>query len=372
MADSIELPALPLQAILPSYLYQEYRDDEDLQAFINAQNLLAQTYLSWFNNNPLALYTNPNISGPLLDWIALGIYGLKRPVFAATITSYYAGIDSQPLNAEGINSPEYTSSGTPLPADDDTFKRIITWWVYAGYPDRHFSTMLLRKRVARFLFGPDGTDVDLDATEVVHIQAGAFIPPPAPTLSSVAGGNLASLNGAINDYEMNAVEVDGAVPGPITYYARDTYVSPIGETLAGPQSFLSVPPDFLLVSQSPPPFNGAIGWNAYVGILGTQPRVLAGINADEMNAVAVNGNEVTEFDFETKQNGSTLPIGTDWTEPTTGLIDGSPLPSADTANIEGNFIILIPPGLSASIFKEAFDQGYLSFPFQLTATVVIE
>src|ERR1700675_581252 len=68
---------------IPSYLYQEYADDADLQAFVGAFNALAGVYVTWFANVPLAAYTNAAISGPLLDWVAQGIYGMTRPVLSS-------------------------------------------------------------------------------------------------------------------------------------------------------------------------------------------------------------------------------------------------------------------------------------------------
>jgi hypothetical protein len=70
MAAQIEsFATLPLQQVIPSYLFLEYSDDQDLQAFVASFNSLAQGYLDWFRNTPLGLYTSPNITGPLLDWI---------------------------------------------------------------------------------------------------------------------------------------------------------------------------------------------------------------------------------------------------------------------------------------------------------------
>lgn len=371
MADSIALPALPLQQIIPSYLYQEYADDSDLQAFVNAYNTLAQSYLVWFNTTSLGLYTSSYVFGQLLDWIAAGIYGLDRPVFSSGITKFIAGINSGPINAAAINAPTYLQSGTATPVDDDYFKRIITWWVYAGVPNRFFNVMLLRKRVARFLYGVDGTDITLSQAETVHIQAEALEEPPAPILSYIPGGSLAGAIAGLNSGPINGSPINGSALGPITYYARQTYVSPIGETLAGAESSLTVPPNNLLVIQSPPPLNGALGYNDYVGTLPEKPKFIAGLNSSAFNVTPINGSYAIIFSFETKQNADPIAIGTDWTEPTSGLIEGAPLPNANTANIQGNFIIIVPPGASSTIFKEAFDQGALSFPFQLSATVVI-
>ena len=53
-----------LEQIIPMYLYQQYADDSDLQAFVSTFNTLAQGYLSWFTDfyqaTPLG-FTHPPI-----------------------------------------------------------------------------------------------------------------------------------------------------------------------------------------------------------------------------------------------------------------------------------------------------------------------
>lgn len=105
--------------------------------------------------------------------------------------------------------------------------------------------------------------------------------PSAPTLSQVAGGALSGR----------------------TYYVRLTYQTPYGETMWGTEASFVVSANNLLVVTSPAGSSGAafsIGWNVYVD--------------------TVSGSE-------TKQNTPTyIDIGTDWTEPTTGLIAGDDPP----------------------------------------------
>src|ERR1700739_1536949 len=68
-----------MTAIIPSYLYEEYNDDSDLQAFVSSYNTLAQTFLNTLVELNLPIYTSDVISGPLLDWVAEGLYGISRP-----------------------------------------------------------------------------------------------------------------------------------------------------------------------------------------------------------------------------------------------------------------------------------------------------
>ena len=341
---------LPLQNIIPSYPYQEYADDENIVAFFTAYNELSQTYLDWFNATPLAVYASPNISGPLLDWIANGIYGIARPVFSSLTTRYVAGLNSLPLNTVAVNGNQYFQSGTATIANDDYYKRVLTWWLYAGN-GRNFNAEILRLKVARFLLGVNGTDVSLAQAQIVHIQPGLVPSPPAPTLASTAAGALTSR----------------------TYGARISYVDPIGETLAGPSSALTVAANHVLVVDSPPPANGAVNYNIYANVLSTNPgKFIAGLNSAAVNTRAVNGTNKTPVSPPTKQNSTPIAIGTNWTESTSGLVNGAALPTKNSSNMPGNYIITIPSGTAATLFAQAFGQGLLAFPFTLSATIISE
>lgn len=106
--------------------------------------------------------------------------------------------------------------------------------------------------------------------------------PAAPTLGSTAGGSL----------------------GATTYYVKITYVGPTGETLGSTEANLAVAANNVLTVTSPSALTGATGWNVYVS---------------------------TTTNTETKQNGGTpIAIGTNWTEPTSGLVAGSALPGSNT------------------------------------------
>ena len=195
------VPALP--SIIPCYPYLQYSDDQNILAFFTAINALGQQYLDWYNNTPLALYTNPNISGPLLDWVMNGIYGIARPVFSSQSTTFVAGLNSGPLNAGPVNGSQYSVSGTAVVATDDFYKRVATWILYAG-DGRYFNLHALRMKVARFLYGVNGTDVTLDQSQSIHISVGGA----AYTITVPAG--LAS------QYFSEAVG-QGILPVPFVY-----------------------------------------------------------------------------------------------------------------------------------------------------------
>lgn len=177
MSTSIFDPTLPLQEIVPSYLYQQYADDDNLQAFVDVQNAIQQGYLDWFNATPLGVYTSPNIYGPLLDWIGNGLYGIARPVFSTVATNIMVNdIAGQPLDTMAINATSHSQSGSTTLANDDYYKRVLTWCTYVG-DGRFCNFQVLRKRIARFLFGANGGDITISQAQAVSVavQGGTAI-----------------------------------------------------------------------------------------------------------------------------------------------------------------------------------------------------
>jgi hypothetical protein len=176
----------PLQQVIPSYLYKQYDDDETLQAFVSSFNGLTQGYLDWFNETPLSVYTLPSINGPLLDWVGQGLYGISRPVISNTTSRAYGSYNTVPYNALAYNRRRETVSGTTEIADDDVYKRVLTWHLYLG-DGRQMSLQWLRRRIARFIFGANGSDIPVDYLPQIGLQrapigyAAAFGTPPYNT-----------------------------------------------------------------------------------------------------------------------------------------------------------------------------------------------
>ena len=151
-----------LKEALPAYLYQQYTDDDDLQAFVGAFNEMVGWYMNWFAKLNPADYTQGHIEGALLDWVALGLYGMPRPALplghARTVG---------PLNSWTMNTWPLNVLAVIPPADyqltiDDTFRRILTWHLYKDDGDV-FNIRWLKRRVERFLTGEDGTGGDTHA-----------------------------------------------------------------------------------------------------------------------------------------------------------------------------------------------------------------
>lgn len=189
-----------LTQIIPSYLYVQYQDEpaptpaanssyavggwgvatiavtgrgpvadppSDLQAFVNAYNSLAQGYLDDINSLSLPVYTLQ--SGAMLDWVALGLYGVNRPSLS-TGTSYTPlGVyNTVPYNVTAYSQDIKGGTYTNYVVTDDHFKRILTWNFYKG-DGFQFSIPWLKRRVKRFLYGFDGIDFPIGETYQVSV-----------------------------------------------------------------------------------------------------------------------------------------------------------------------------------------------------------
>lgn len=164
----------PLQQNIPSYLYWQYSDDENLQAFVDAFNSIAQGYLDWFNRTPLGLYTSPYISGPLLDWVANGVYGIARPILSSTAVSHRAGYNANAYNTIAYDGQYYSSTQTTSIATDDIYKRVLTWHLYKG-DGQQFCMQWLKNRISRFLNGVNGSDWPvLDDPPFITVSGNVF------------------------------------------------------------------------------------------------------------------------------------------------------------------------------------------------------
>lgn len=156
--------------IIPSYLYVQYNDDPDLQAFVAAYNTMAQDYLDWFNNVNLPVYTG--LSGALLDWVAQGLYGMVRPSLPSG-----RNLDKGPLNTYAFNTLGYNSRKSVGPANvtvtsDDLFKRIMTWNFYKG-DGKTVTVRWLKRRIMRFLIGTAGSAPNIEQTYNISVTFGA-------------------------------------------------------------------------------------------------------------------------------------------------------------------------------------------------------
>ena len=160
-----------LTATIPSYLYQQYSDDDDLQSFVNAYNGFAQGYVSWFVNTPLGVYTSPAITGMLLDWTLTGIYGILRPTLSSGKFRSIGPFDTYALNTWPLNKLKLIGPSDVTVTSDDIYKRIATWNFYKGDGNR-FNVRWLKRRLMRFLIGTDGSAPNIDNTSAISITFG--------------------------------------------------------------------------------------------------------------------------------------------------------------------------------------------------------
>jgi YD repeat-containing protein len=137
----------------------------------------------------------------------------------------------------------------------------------------------------------------MDVQDNVYDGTHDFISPPsAPSLSSTSGGSLA-----------------GSI-----FYVVITYLGSAGETLGSSQSNLTISANHLLTVASPSSSTGATSYNVYVGTLSSG---------------------------ESLQTSTPITIGTNWTEPTTGMVSTGVAVPEDIG--DGNLTkVTMHPGLS--------------------------
>lgn len=153
-----------LENIIPAYPYTQYNDDPNIAALFDAYNQLAQGGLDYLNALDLPCWTSPEVIGNLLDWVALGLYGEERPLLQiseeAIARGAYNTIEYNAIPYAGMKNYVPGSAST---VPDDYFKRILTWNFYKG-DGSHFCINWLKRRLARFIQGANGTDPQLQNT----------------------------------------------------------------------------------------------------------------------------------------------------------------------------------------------------------------
>lgn len=177
---------------LYAYLYEEYDDDDALQAMTAAINSLQDGYIGWFANTPLAVYTDPSIAGPLLDFIADGIYGMKRPALSSGRPLAIGPLNTwRPNQLLPINTYKIIGPANVAVTTDDVFKRIMTWNFYKG-DGNIFNAKWIKRRVMRFLLGVNGTAPNIDQTYDVSVTFGDSVVAIAVTVGTrtTVGGAL--------------------------------------------------------------------------------------------------------------------------------------------------------------------------------------
>ncbi|MDV5434573.1 hypothetical protein [Enterobacter hormaechei] len=166
-----------LEDIIKSYLYTQYNDDDDLQAFVTAYNEMAQQTYEWMRQANLPVFVGGYNAGDQLKWIARGIYGVKPPVLVSGKRIAYGPFNAMLFNQLPFNGRKVVNQADQVVVSDDLFKRIMTWNFYKG-DGFYFTIPWLKRRVMRFLTGIDGVDVVNDqrwSISVLFSDSGASI-----------------------------------------------------------------------------------------------------------------------------------------------------------------------------------------------------
>lgn len=144
-----------IAATIKAYLFRQYADDENLQAFIDAYNLATQSlFIDWFNSINLPIYTG--LSGPLLAWVGFGLYGMPQAALESQPTPAIGAYNTTPYNTLAYNE-DTQQTQTVYGITDDVYKRILTWNLYKG-DGKRFCVRWLKRRIMRFILGTDGVD----------------------------------------------------------------------------------------------------------------------------------------------------------------------------------------------------------------------
>lgn len=156
--------ATPLNKTIPAYPFVQFNDDPNVVAFFTAYNQITQTYLNAFNKLSLPFWPNGNINGYLLDWIAEGIYGVRRPYVKISEGSVAKGeYDTVEYDAITYSRLKRHQHGKTQYLPDEYFKRVLTWDFYKG-DGFQFSIPWLKRRLARFIHGKAGAAPLLENT----------------------------------------------------------------------------------------------------------------------------------------------------------------------------------------------------------------
>jgi hypothetical protein len=243
-----------LKKTIPSYLYQEYSDDDDCQGFVDAQNQCQDDYVDTFNALNLPIYTGqPSlVTGKLLDWVGTGVYGMARPALSSGRPVVMGPLNTwgcdwvfpewglAPPNVAvffGLNELQFLSVGDIVITDDDLYRRILTWHLFKG-DGNYFSLRWMKRRIWRFLYGvnvtapesvPPGTgDASIADTEQISLSIGVD---QNVTIRFILGHRTITSGAMLNVFGVNGFQlVFGATPTwsgtPITLNDLETTYQP--------------------------------------------------------------------------------------------------------------------------------------------------
>lgn len=156
---------------IKSYLYWQYRDDDNLQAFVDSYNTQAQRFVTWFCQLDLPIYTMDPVSGALLNWVGAGLYGYPRPVLGRGHQVLQGPYNTWEFNTLRYNQRRIVGDFIAENVTDDLYRRCLTWHFFKG-DGRVFNVTYLKKRIMRWLTGVDGTNPGIDQTYRISVSFG--------------------------------------------------------------------------------------------------------------------------------------------------------------------------------------------------------
>lgn len=192
-----------LDNIIKAYLYQQYNDDPNLQAFIDAYNKLAQEIYDWMAGANLPVFIGGYNVGDQLRWIAKGIYGVDPPVLVSRKVRTFGPYNTLMFNQLPFNGRLISDESEQVTASDDLFKRVMTWNFYKG-DGFQFTIPWLKRRIMRFLTGIDGVDVLNDQ----HWSVSVLFADDGASISIIKGYRKLTTAAVYDSYAFNTVALN--------------------------------------------------------------------------------------------------------------------------------------------------------------------
>lgn len=155
-------------AFLYAYPYQQYREDENVSSFFTAYTQIGQQYLDSLTGLQLPVYVGTNLTGPLLDWVMVGLYGIVRPALPRTDIRTIGPYGTAYYGQLSYGMRRVITPSTFYETTDDIYKRIGTWALFEG-DGKVFNIRWLKRRVMRFLTGMNGGAGDTGQTYRVSV-----------------------------------------------------------------------------------------------------------------------------------------------------------------------------------------------------------
>lgn len=211
-----------LTVVIPSYLYQQYNDDEDLAGFVHVFNQMTQQYVTWFAGVRLPVYAdNPQVTSTLLDFVGEGLYDIKRPVLPSGNNPAKGPLNTYVFNEMALDDYDAGGPSQFYVTNDDLYRRTLTWHLYKG-DGKLFDIQWLKRRVIRWLTGTDGTPGQTDQTYSVSVTFGADHQVNINLQSTRRYANGGAIMGAglMNDFYLNEYETT-SVQLPVSPYVRE-------------------------------------------------------------------------------------------------------------------------------------------------------